>query len=288
MISRRGLLTTAAVTAATPAFAAGGGTLRIAMTAADIPTTHGIPNNGFEGFRFLGYQPYDALLNWDLRNDPDKPAHIKPGLFTAWHPDETNALKWTFTVRDGVKFHDGTDFNADAVIWNLRRVYDSQSPQYDATAAPIIKAAVSMIDTFAKADDSTIVMTTKFPFSFLPWLLTRVLMVSPTQWEVTGKNWAEFAKKPMGTGPFKIVNVVAGQYVEMVRNENYWDKSRIPKVEKLVVYPMAEATTRIAALRSNQVDWIEVPAPDSIPSLRSAGYNVILWPYPHTYPYALN
>ena len=65
-------------------------------------------------------------------------------------------------------------------------------------------------------------------------------------------------------------------------------KTRIPKLEKLFVYPMAEATTRIAALRSNQVDWIEVPAPDSIPSLKAAGYNVLLWPYPHTYPYVLN
>jgi peptide/nickel transport system substrate-binding protein len=289
MISRRGLISSAAVAAASPAIAAeGGGTLRIAMTAADIPTTHGIPNNGFEGFRFLGYQPYDALVNWDLRNNPDKPANIKPGLFTEWRPDETNALRWSFTVRKGVKFHDGTEFTADAVIWNLRRVYDEKSPQYDATAAPIVKAAVSMIDTFEKADDATIVMTTKFPFSFLPWLLTRVLMVSPTQWEKTGKNWAEFAKAPMGTGPFKIVRVVPGQYVEMARNEDYWDKDRIPKIEKLFVYPMAEATTRIAALRPNQVDWIEVPAPDSIPSLKSAGYSVLLWPYPHTYPYVLN
>jgi peptide/nickel transport system substrate-binding protein len=291
MISRRGLMTTAAVAATAPvvpAVAAGGGTLRIAMTAADIPTTHGIPNNGFEGFRFLGYQPYDALVNWDLRGNPDKPANIMPGLFTAWHPDETNSLKWNFTVRQGVKFHDGTDFNADAVIWNLRRVYDDKSPQYDATSAPIVKAAVSMVDTFEKADDNTIVMTTKYPFSFLPWLLTRVLMVSPAQWEATGKNWAEFAKKPMGTGPFKIVRVVPGQYVEMARNEDYWDKPRVAKLEKLFVYPMAEATTRIAALRSNQVDWIEVPAPDSIPSLKSAGYNVLLWAYPHTYPYVLN
>lgn len=290
MISRRGFVAGAAIAASLPISSAhaAGGTLRIAMTAADIPSTHGIPNNGFEGFRFLGYQPYDALVNWDLRNNPDKPANIVPGLFSAWKPDPANPLGWIFTVRQGVKFHDGTDFTADAVIWNLRRVYDDKSPQYDATAAPIIRAAVSMVDGFEKKDDSTIVITTKYPFSFFPWLLTRVLMVSPTQWEVVGKSWAEFAKKPAGTGPFKIVRVVPGQYVEMARNEEYWDKARIPKIEKLFVHPMAEATTRIAALRSNQVDWIEVPAPDSIPSLKSAGYNVLLWPYPHTYPYVLN
>ena len=228
-------------------------------------------------------------MNWDLRNNPDKPATITPGLFTAWHPDETDPLKWTFTVRQGVKFHDGTDFNADAVIWNMRRIYDEKSPQYDAQSAPIVKASVSMVDTFEKVDDSTIAITTKYPFSFLPWVLIRIFIVSPTQWEATGKNWAEFAKKPAGTGPFKIVRVVPGQYVEMVaRNEDYWDKARVPKLEKLFVYPMAEATTRVAALRSGQVDWIEVPAPDSIPSLKAAGYNVLLWPYPHTYPYALN
>ncbi|MFL5251500.1 MAG: ABC transporter substrate-binding protein [Rhodopila sp.] len=258
------------------------------MTAADLPSAHGIPNNGFEGFRFFGYPPYDALVNWDLRHNPDKPADITPGLFTGWKPDETNPLRWIFSVRQGVKFHDGSAFNADAVIFNLRRVYDDKSPQYDATAAPIVKAAVSMIASFEKADDQTIVLTTKYPFSFLPWLLTRVLMVSPAQWEAVGKSWAEFGKKPSGTGPFKITRVVPGQYIEMVRNDDYWDKDRIPKLDKLVVMPMAEATTRIAALRSGQVDWIEVPAPDSIPSLKQAGFAVTTWPYPHTWPYVLN
>ncbi|MDR3529683.1 MAG: ABC transporter substrate-binding protein [Rhodopila sp.] len=288
---RRELLAGIAAAAAIPALpvhAAEGGTLRIAMTAADLPSAHGIPNNGFEGYRFLGYPPYDALVNWDLRHNPDKPADITPGLFTAWKIDEANPLRWVFTVRQGVKFHDGSDFTAEAVIWNLRRIYDDKAPHYDAPAAPIVKAAVSMVDTYEKIDDSTIVMTTKYPFSFLPYLLTRVLMVSPAQYDAVGKSWAEFGKKPSGTGPFKITRVVPGQYVEMVRNENYWDKERIPKLEKMVVSPMSEATTRIAALRSGQMDWIEVPAPDSIPSLKQAGYTVTLWPYPHTWPYCLN
>jgi ABC-type transport system substrate-binding protein len=291
-MERRDFLAGVAAAAALPALparaATGGGTLRIAMTAADLPSSHGIPNNGFEGYRFLGYPPYDALVNWDLRHNPDKPADITPGLFTAWKPDESNPLRWIFTVRQGAKFHDGSDFNADAVIWNLDRIYNDKSPHYDAPAAPIVKAAVSMVDTYEKADDHTIVMTTKYPFSFLPYLLTRVLIVSPAQYEAVGKNWAEFAKKPSGTGPFKITRVVPGQYIEMVRNEAYWDPERIPKLDKLVVSPMAEATTRIAALRSGQMDWIEVPAPDSIPSLKQAGYTVTLWPYPHTYPYCLN
>ncbi len=292
MLSRRDFLIATAGAAATPALPAAAASpqvLRIAMTAADLPSTHGIPNNGFEGYRFLGYQPYDALVNWDLgQNAHDKPAGIRPGLFSEWHPDETNPLRWIFTVRQGVKFHDGTDFNADAVIWNLRRIYDEKSPQYDAQASPIVRSVLSMVTGYEKADDKTIVMTTKYPFSFLPWLLTRVLMASPARWEEVGGKWSEFSKKPAGTGPFKITSVVLGQYVEMARNEDYWDKARVPKVDKLVLYPMPEATTRVAALRSGQVDWIEVPAPDAIPSIKAAGFNVVLWPYPHTYPYVLN
>jgi peptide/nickel transport system substrate-binding protein len=289
-VSRRGLLASAAGAAAFPVVsghAARPQVLRIGMTASDLPTTHGIPNNGGEGFRFLGYPAYDSVVNWDFTHT-DKLADIAPGLFTAWRIDEGNPLRWICDVRQGVKFHDGSDFTADSVMFNFGRIFDDKSPQYDAPAAPIVRATVSMIDRFEKAGDTTIVITTKYPFSFLPYLLTRILIVSPAQWEATGRNWAAFAKNPAGTGPFRITKVVLGQYAEMSRNEAYWDKARIPKLEKMIVYPMPEATTRVAALRSGQVDWIEVPPPDSIPSLKAAGLDISLWPYPHTYPYALN
>jgi ABC-type transport system substrate-binding protein len=289
-LTRRGLIASAVGTAALPSVesrAAGLQVLRVGMTAADLPTTHGIPNNGGEGFRFLGYPAYDSVVNWDFTHT-DKLADITPGLFTAWRIDPKNPLRWICDVRQGVKFHDGSDFNADAVIFTFGRIFDDKSPQYDAPAAPIVRATVSMIAGYEKADDKTIIMTTKYPFSFLPYLLTRVLVVSPTQWATVGKNWAEYGKNPSGTGPFKITKVVPGQYAEMSRNENYWDKSRIPKLDKMIVYPMPEATTRVAALRSAQVDWIEVPPPDAIPSLKAAGLAISLWPYPHTYPYALN
>lgn len=261
--------------------------LRVAMTAADLPTVTGIPNNGGEGFRFLGYPAYDALVNWDFTH-PQETAGVAPGLATAWKIDPANTKRWLFTLRQGVKFHDGSLLTAEAVLWNLARIYDEKSPQYDAPASPIVKATVSMLDTYEKVDESTVAITTKYPFGFFPYLVTRILIVSPTQWEKSGKTWQGFAKSPSGTGPFKINRVVAGQYVEMVRNEDYWDKARVPKLEKMTVYPMPEATTRLAALRSGQVDWIEVPPPDAIPSLKQAGFQVSLWPYPHTYPYAFN
>src|SRR5438552_10715918 len=91
-------------------------TLRIAMTASDIPTTTGMPNNGFEGMRFLGYPVFEGLTLWDLTRS-DVLAGLRPGLAEKWAQDKADPAKWIFTLRRGVKFHDGSDFNADAVIW---------------------------------------------------------------------------------------------------------------------------------------------------------------------------
>src|SRR5512135_2167459 len=106
------------------------GTLRIGMTAADIPQTTGQPDQGFEGYRFAGYTIYDALVNWDL-SKADAIADIRPGLATEWKVSDADKTVWTFKLRQGVKFHDGSDFDADAVIWNLDKVLNDKSPQYD-------------------------------------------------------------------------------------------------------------------------------------------------------------
>ena len=257
------------------------------MTAADLPTTHGIPNNGGEGFRFLGYPAYDSVVNWDFTHT-DKLADITPGLFTAWRIDEANPLRWICDVRQGVKFHDGSDFNADAVIFNFGRIFDEKSPQYDAPAAPIVRATVSMIDTYEKADDKNDRHHDEISVQLPALPADPHPDRQPGAMGGTARTGPSFAKNPAGTGPFKITKVVLGQYAEMSRNEAYWDTARIPKLDKMVVYPMPEATTRVAALRSGQVDWIEVPPPDAIPSLKAAGLQISLWPYPHTYPYALN
>src|SRR5690349_10041154 len=93
-------------------------TLRIAMTASDIPTATGLPNNGFEGMRFLGYPIFEGLVLWDLTRT-DQLAALRPGLAETWEQDPEDTKIWIFHLRHGVKFHDGTDFNADAVVWNF-------------------------------------------------------------------------------------------------------------------------------------------------------------------------
>src|SRR6478609_11640840 len=83
------------------------GTLRIGMTASDIPLTTGQTDNGGEGQRFLGFTAYDALVNWDLTS-ATKPSDLVPGLATSWAVDATDKTKWTFKLREGVTFHDGS------------------------------------------------------------------------------------------------------------------------------------------------------------------------------------
>ena len=213
----------AAGVAALLATPAGAQTLRIGMTAADIPTTGGIPNNGGEGFRFLGYPVFDALVNWDFKHT-DQTADVTPGLATSWEIDEADHTRWIFHLRQGVKFHDGTDFNADAVLFTFGRIYDDKSPQFDATSSPIVRAVVSMVQRWEKIDDYTVAVYTNVPFSHFPYLVTRILFVSPTAWERAGRNWVEFARAPAGTGPFKIVKVTPRVSVEMVRNPDYGTK----------------------------------------------------------------
>src|SRR6202051_4577202 len=114
-------------------------TLRIAMTASDIPTATGLPNNGFEGMRFLGYPIFEGLVLWDLTRT-DQLAALRPGLAEKWEQDAADNKTWIFHLRRGVKFHDGTDFNADAVVWNLDRYFKSDSPQYEIASSAMTRA----------------------------------------------------------------------------------------------------------------------------------------------------
>src|SRR5882672_12600286 len=107
--------------AASPVLAQG--TLRIGMTASDIPLTTGQTDQGGEGMRFMGYTVYDGLINWDLSSF-DKPSDLVPGLAESYAVDPADAAKtrWLFKIRQGVKFHDGSEFDADAVVWNLDKL----------------------------------------------------------------------------------------------------------------------------------------------------------------------
>ena len=190
------------------------GTLRIGMTAADIPLTTGQTDQGGEGMRFMGYTVYDGLLNWDL-SSADKPSGLVPGLATAWKVDDGDKTRWVFTLRDGVKFHDGSDFKADAVVWNLDKLLNDKSPQYDSKQAAQGRSRIPSVKSYKVLDDKTVEIHTATPDAFLPYQIGWVMMSSPAQWEKVGRDWNKFAQTPSGTGPWKLTSFVPQTRAEL-------------------------------------------------------------------------
>src|SRR5260221_4089584 len=91
------------------------------------------------------------------------------------------------------------------------------------------------------------------------------LVSSPAHCDKLGKDWDKYASQPSGTGPFKLTKLVPRELGELSKNEDYWNKKRIPKVDKLILIPMPEALTRTNALLAGQVDLVQTPAPDAGP-----------------------
>jgi ABC-type transport system substrate-binding protein len=262
--------------------------LRIAMTASDIPTTTGLPNNGFEGLRFLGYPVFEGLVLWDLSR-ADRLAGLKPGLASSYEQAADDKKTWIFHLRHGVKFHDGTDFNADAVIWNLDRFFKNDSPQFEPPSAGMSRARVPLMAGYRKIDDFTVAISTREPASYFPYMTVYLLMTSPASFEKAGRDWGRVATLPAaGTGPFRLAKVLPREFAELARYDGYWDPARKAKVDVVRLLPIPDANSRMAALRSGQVDWIEVPPPDGIPSLKAAGFTIVTNSYPHDWPWMYN
>ena len=207
------------------------GTLRVGMTLADIPVSFGQPDQGFEGFRFMGLMLYDALVNWDMTS-ADNPSGLIPGLAESWSVSEDDPTKWTFNLRKGVKFHDGSDFDADVVIFNFDKLLDKDSPQFSARQASLVNFRIPAIKSYRKVDDYTVEFTTHAANSFVPYQVCYILMASPAQWEQTGKDWNEFGKSPSGTGPWRLEALAPRERAEFVPFKGHWDAGRVSEARQ--------------------------------------------------------
>src|SRR6201746_2012368 len=291
------MMLTVASAFALPQIAGAETVLRIGMTAADIPRTLAQPDQGFEGNRFTGLTMYDALTGWDL-SSADTASVMIPGLATEWKVDDADKKKWTFKLRPGVKFHDGSDFNADSVVWNVEKVLKQDAPQFDASQVGATASRMPTLASAKKIDDMTVELITKEPDSFLPINLTNLFMASPAKWQkfydaaegadAKAKSqaaWAAFARDASGTGPWKMSKFTPRERLELVKNENYWDKARVPRADRMLLLPMPEANARAAALLSGQVDWIEAPAPDAVAEIKQRGFVIQANEEPHVWPW---
>ncbi|MEM1264532.1 MAG: ABC transporter substrate-binding protein [Pseudomonadota bacterium] len=277
-----------AIGALTTASSAGAeSVLRVAMTAGDIPVTIGQPDQGFEGYRFVGYNLYDGLVLWDL-SQGDTAADIKPGLATSWEIDATDSKRWIVDLRQGVKWHDGCDFTAEDVAWNFDRISNEDAPQFNVKQFAAIRNRTGIIDSVEVLDTHRVAFNTTQVDALFPYQLSYWFMVSRCRLEELGNDYEAYAMAPSGTGPYMFDTLVPQERLELVKNPDYWDPDRVPAHDRLVLLPMPEATTRAAALLSGQVDFIEAPSPDTIPRLESAGMQIVTAPYPHNWSYQLN
>lgn len=252
-----------------------GGVLRIAMSAGNIPFPSTPPNEGYEGFRFVGNNIYDALTRFNLDQAEEIPT-AQPSLAESWEVSE-DELTWTFHLREGVTFHDDTPFDADAVIFALDRMKDPEFEFYDAINAPRAGNYLRFVESYAKVDDLTVTITTSQPYAWLPEDLAHVFIPSPTVVQEVGNE--DYNAHASGTGPFVMTRYVDGEVMELTANEDYW--AGRPLLDQIVLYPKPEPASRLSALQSGEVDWAEVPAPDAIQQLEAEGFQVHLGKYPH-------
>src|SRR6266699_4844178 len=190
---------------------------------------------------------FDPLV--DVTND----SKFIPALAETWRP--VNNTTWRFTLRKGVTFYDGSPFNADSVVFTLRRVQSNTK---------LIKSFVYQdIESVEKDGDYGVIVTSKRPFGSLPAHLTMLGMLPPS----AGKNEEAFFQKPIGTGPFRFASWTHGDQIAMTANPTYW-KPGIPRVEKLTFRFIPELSKRTAALRAGELHVIDRVTPDLVETLK--------------------
>jgi len=261
--------------------------LRYGISMNDIPLTSGQPDRGAGAYQFTGYTIYDPLVAWEM-DVADRPGKLVPGLATAWEADPADRKKWVFRLRPGVKFHDGSDFDADAVIWNFEKVLNPQAPHFDNRQAAQVRPRLPSVASWRKVDAMTVEVTTKAVDSIFPYQMLWFLISSPAQYERLGRNWDRFAAEPSGTGPFRLARLVPRASAELVKHAGYWNPARMAKVDRLILVCAPEAITRSNALLTGQVDLIETPAPDVVARLRQGGARIVENVTPHVWNYHLS
>ncbi len=188
----------------------------------------------------------------------DTDMNLLPELAESWESMEGNV--WRFKLRQGVKFHGGEDFTAEDVAFSFARA-SHEASDYKEQIKSVLEVKI--------IDDHTIDLVTDGVNPILPNQLTSLYMMDKGWAEAnnvaTPQNYAEkeetFAvRNNNGTGPFKLVSRAPDELTEMEANADWWGKGQFPgNIEKIVYRPIGNAATRVAALLSNEVDFVLDP-----------------------------
>jgi ABC-type transport system substrate-binding protein len=190
---------------------------------------------------------YQLVLEPLVSTGPDM--RVQPRLATAWRVMSPTRIR--FTLRRGVRFHDGTPFNAAAVKFTFDRAFDARNPGRWASFAVPIKGAEFV-------DEYTVDIVASEPYGPLLASIAMVYggIVSPTAVQRMG---AEFSRRPVGTGLFKFEEWRTNDRISVVRNDDYWGEKA--HLDRMVFRVIPEESARMIALRTGEVDMVLVPAP---------------------------
>src|SRR5689334_6098033 len=188
----------------------------------------------------------------------DANGKAQPRLALSWEPSEDFKM-WTFKLRPGVKFHDGTPFNAAAYKAN----FDRQKDPANKCRCAFYIAGITSVEA---PDDLTVVYNLKDPAVNFPSLVSYAsqnsAVHSPTAWKTKGDD---YNRNPVGTGPYILKSWTAGDRMILEKNPNYWDKDKI-YFDRIVLKLLPDAQSRFASLQSGEVDliWDDEYDPDNI------------------------
>lgn len=192
---------------------------------------------------------------------------LEPCLAESWEVSE-DGLSYTFALRQGVKFHDGTDFNAEAVKYNI----DRQLPPLQTEDMPYASFVFADVKDVEVVDEYTVkINLTKKNTAFLANLAMSLAapMVSPTALEENGGNCNE---NPVGTGPYKFVEWNASEDIILTRNDDYWGEAA--KTKNIVFKFIPDNSARIVALKSGEVDMIDGIDSTGVEQIKADGNEV--------------
>lgn len=185
---------------------------------------------------------------------------VEPQLAQSWSVSE-DGLTWTFKLRQGVKFHDGEPFNAQAVYDSFARIIDENHPLHGYGKWRYLSLSLKPVKAINVVDDFTVELVTEKPFA--PLLNNLALWLCPIlSPKAMYEHKDQIGQHPVGTGPFKFVKWVKDDQIVFERNDEYWgDKA---KVQKIVLKSIPEPSARLMALQSGAVDIADDLDPDSI------------------------